>query len=184
MTEIVPFESIGEKARWKMLYAKLCALDVGAIFTYEQMGELLDLDPDTDRQLIRMALRRAQDEYLEKDSRALDAVRGVGYEIVQPRDQLRLAKRHGTRAGSQMAMAQRLSTYVDFGAMDPEVQKGFEVMARGFSQQLEVNRRQDRANKSMMEALETASTKQERTEEEVSALNERLAQLEAKLQGN
>lgn len=177
----MPFESVGEKARWKLLYAKLCAMDVGATLTYEIMGDLLDLDPRLDRQTIRAALRRAADEFLEKNSRALDAVRGVGYEIVQPRDQLRLARWHGVKAGNQMHMANRLSSFVDFNGMDPEVKKGFEVVALGFSQQMEVNSQQDRRNRDMVAALETASIKIERTDEEVSELQKRLADLEAKL---
>lgn len=177
----MPFESVGEKARWKLLYDKLCVMEVGAVLSYEIMGSLLDLDPVADRQTIRASLRRAADEFLEKNSRALDAVRGVGYEIVQPRDQLRLARQHGVKAGNQMQMAGKLATYVDFGGMDPEVRKGFEVVALGFSQQLDVNRRQEQRNRDMVAALETASTHIERTDEEVAALNKRLAELEAKL---
>jgi hypothetical protein len=177
----VPFTSVGEKARWKVLYAKLRAMAVGETLTYEIMGELLDLDPRADRQSIRISLRRAAEELLEKDSRALDAVRGVGYEIVQPRDQLRLARRHGVKAGNQMVMASRMASFVNMEGMAPDVRQGFEVMALGFSQQRDINARQDRKNRDMVAALEQASTKQERTEEEVTELQQRLADLEAKL---
>lgn len=177
----MPFESIGEKARWKILYAKLITMNVGDVLTYSLMAELLDLDPDDDRHLMQTAIRRASQQFLQDDSRALEAVRGIGYEIVAPEDQLRLAKQHNVRAGNQITMARTLVVCVDLSEVQQAVRDGFEMMALGFSQQDEINRTQQRKNTAMMRALSMTSTKQERTQEEVDELQSRLAQLEKKL---
>ena len=177
----MPFESIGEKARWRVVYEKLITMSVGDVLTYDRMADLLDLDPRDDRHSMQMAVRRAAQQFLQDDSRALEAVRGIGYEIVAPEDQLRLAKQHNVRAGTQIAMAQALVVCVDLSEVQQAVRDGFEMMALGFSQQDEINRAQQRKNTAMMRALSTASTKQERTQEEVDLLQNRLAQLEKKL---
>lgn len=174
---MAPFQSVGEKARWKILYDQLRLKNIGDIFTYAEMGALLELDPRLDRHLIQMAFRRAATEYLAKDTRAVDAVRGEGYEIVHPRDQLRLARRHGVKAGRQLDMAVNLSVFVDFEGMDLETRTAFEMVAGGFSHQQELNRRQDRTNRKLWEAQAAATVKVERTQSEVDELKRRLDDL-------
>lgn len=178
-----PFQPAGEQARWKTLYARLLTMSVGDTLTYAQMAELLDLHPRNDRHTLQMSMRRAAKEYLEEHSRAVEADRGVGYVVVEPGEHLRLAKKHGTRARVQLEMAYSKIIHVDMTDMDAETRKAFEMVGMGFAHQLEINRRQEKTNKAFAKALETASTSVERTQDELEAVKDRMARLEAKLGG-
>lgn len=176
-----PFVSAGEQSRWKIVYARLCLKSIGETVTYEELGPLLDLDPRQDRHVMQAAIRRAADEYLDKDLRALEPVRGVGYTVVHPNAQLRLSRGHSAKARTQLMTAHRLVTSVDQTDMAADVATMYVAVSTGLASQLDVNRRQDLKNKQFEQAIEAASVRVERTEESVGAIQERMAALEAKL---
>lgn len=178
---MTPFHSVGERARWKVVYDELTRLDIGDTLTYERMGVLLDLHPRQDRHNIRQALARAAREYLEKDLRALDAVTGVGYRIVEPIEHMRIAKGRGKKAGTQLTIAYKVLTHVDMTGMGVETRSSFENIAMGFAHQIEINRRHDKAIRDLDQAMETVSVKVDRTEEELSEVKDRMRRLEEKL---
>src|SRR5438270_12459950 len=77
-----PFEPIGAKARWRIVYDLLLRKQVDDRVTYVELGTLLDLDPDDERHTIQMSMRRAAQEYEREGKRALESVPNVGYRIV------------------------------------------------------------------------------------------------------
>jgi hypothetical protein len=175
------FAPLGDEARWRILYRLLVDVPTGEILTYKAMAQALDLDPVRDRPAMVIPLRRAAREHEEKDKRAVEVVRGEGYRVVDVDGHLRLAHKHGRRAGAQLEAAYSKVVNVDLSDVDPEVRRAFEVVARGFSDQMEINRRfsarQDRTER----AVDLVTARSDRTEEEIAQLHERLASLEERL---
>lgn len=173
-----PFKPAGDEARWRVIYRLLCDVPTGEVLTYEAMAEELELDPVRHRAVLAAAMRRAAREHEEVDRRAIESVHNEGYRVVDVNGQFRLAKAHNKRAGHQLEMAYSKATNVDLTNVDPEVRKAFEAVARGFLEQMEINRRltarQQRADK----ALTAVSVRTERTEEELAELRARLERLE------
>lgn len=176
-----PFKPIGSEPRWRTLYELLRQTATGAVLTYEQMGEALNLDPVRQRPAIASAMRRAAEEHEEQDKRAIEVVRDEGYRVVDVDGHLRLARVHNKRAGVQLELAYSKVTNVDLSDVDPEVRKAFDVVAHGFGQQMEINRRMSARQCRTERALDAVATRSERSEEEITEMRERLAALESRL---
>lgn len=181
--ELVPFQPLGESARWHVLYDKILRkAEIGGLVTYVEMGDALSLHPVDDRQLIRVALRRAAKEYLEVDLRALEVVRGVGYRVVEPSEQLRLAHLQGRKARRSVGRGQVLTHHVDLSLIgDPETRKAFETVANGFAAVADLMKRVDARQGRVEQAVATVTTRQERSDDELAALRARLDRLEHQL---
>lgn len=163
-----PFKSIGAEPRWRILYRLLTDTPMGGVLTYGAMGEALDLDPIRGRGAMNAAIRRAAIEHEEQDKRAIEVVRDEGYRVVDVDGHLRLARAHGRKAGNQLGLAHSKVVNVDLTGVDPEVRKGFEVVARGFAEQMEINRR--------------LSARQRRMERALDAVSQRLTSVESRLE--
>lgn len=179
-----PFEPAGETARWRILYAALQERSVDDVFTYEEMAELLELDPAVDKHTIQVAMRRAAIELEKVDKHAVEAVVNVGYRIVEPEEHLRLAKGQQRRSSRALARGQSKVVNVDLSNVEPEVRQAFQVVAAAFSMQLEFNRRTDIRQKKLEDALDAVRDKSTRTDEEVAELRARLERLEGRTDGS
>lgn len=179
------FLPAGDVARWRVLYEILKPCQVDDVVTYEQMGKALDLHPVKDRHIIQMAMRRAAKEFEEVDKHAVDAVKNVGYRVVQIKEHLHLARRQQKRAGRALKSGRSKVVNVDFNEIDPETRKAFEVVARAFSMQMDFNRRLDVRQKRLEDVVQSVEQRTlrneesaKRSEEEIAELKRRLARLE------
>lgn len=179
-----PFRPSGERARWRILYEMLTALNVDDTISYEEMGEALGLDPDKERHQIQMALRRAGREYEVVDKRALDVIANVGYRVVRAPEHLRLADREQRKAGKALARGHSKVVNVDFNEVDAETRKAFEVVGRAFALQMDFNRRLAYRQGQTEKALREVTNRTERTDAELAELRARLARLEQKMDGD
>lgn len=172
------FKPLGKDARWRLVFEVLAQAKIGDVVTYEQLGEVLMLNPKRDRHTIQMSVRKAAQVYEEEWHRALTSVTNVGYRVVEPQEHLTLARRHQTRASKSLMRGQSKVVNVDLSGLDSEVRHTFEVVARAFSLQMDFNRRfevkQERLEQTLS-AIEAAST---RSEQEIADLKDRLARLE------
>jgi leucyl aminopeptidase len=173
-----PFRPVGDRPRWRVIYDLLRKLNVGDLLSYEEMGHALDLDADTDRLTIQLAMRRAARELEVVDKHAVDAVTNQGYRIVEPNEQAHLARRHQRKANRSLARGQSKVVNVDFNQIDPETRKAFEIMAGAFAAQIDFNRRMDVRQRNLEKAVEAVSA---RTEEKALRTDEELAELRARL---
>ena len=173
-----PFEPVGETARWRIVYSLLQPLPTGATLTYEAIGEALGLDPDEDRHTIQMAVRRAGVESERVDLRAIEAVRNVGYRIVEPAEHGRLAVYQQRRSSRALKSGRSKVVNVDLTGLDPEVRKAFEVMAQAFGMQMDFNRRMDVRQKRLETAVNSIAESHDRSATEVAELKARLERLE------
>jgi hypothetical protein len=173
-----PFEPIGDVARWVTIYQILAEHAVDEVVTYKEMADALDVDPDRDRRTIQGSIARAADELLKVDKHAIEAVPNVGYRIVQPDEQLRLGRGQQRRAGKALKKGHKVTTYVDMTGMDPETRKGFELLARAFAVQGDINRRLTARQDRMEAALQKILPRTDRHEEELAELRARLERVE------
>lgn len=173
-----PFEPIGPRARWRILYDLLRTKKVNETITYEEMGRTLDLDPDGDRSTIQMAMRRAGKELETEDQHAIDAEPNVGYRIVEVAEHLSLAKRQQRRSSRALVRGHSKVTNVDLNGVEPEIRKAFEVVAVAFSMQMDFNRRLDVRQKRLESAVGAITERHDRSEAEITELRSRLDRLE------
>lgn len=173
-----PFEPKGETARWRLIYELLQTKQVDDILKYEEMADVLDLDPLADRHLIQVSMRRAAREFEQVDRHAVEAIANTGYRVVAAEEHLRLAKRLQRRSSKALVLGRSKVVNVDLSAVDPEVRHAFEVVAEAFNRQMEFNRRLDVRQKRLEQALESVQGQSSRTVDEVAELRARLERLE------
>lgn len=176
---MTPFEPLGNRARWRILYEILSKKPTGATVTYEELAAGLDLDPDDDRHAIQMTMRRAAKESESEDKRALESVQNVGYRIVEAEEHLRLARSQQKRAGRALVRGKSKVVNVDLNGVDPEVRKAFEVVAQAFSMQMEMIHRTNIRQANLEDVISTINERSDRSESEIAALRERLERLES-----
>lgn len=178
-----PFTPSGTQARWRVLYRLLQPLAVGDLLDYETMADALGLDSVKDRTTIQLAMRRAARELEQIEKRAVDAVKNEGYRVVEPEEHADLAKRHQTKSNRSLQRGQSKVVNVDLSGMEPETRKAIELMAQAFAAQLDFNRRMDVRQQHLEKAMESVTEQQERTDEQLADLQERLRRLEHKTSG-
>lgn len=177
-----PFQPVGGRARWRVIYDLLKVRKVGDVIDYGEMGGALDLDPVKDRTTIQLAMRRAARELETVNKHAVDAVPTKGYRIVEPEEHVDLARRHQKKARKSLVRGHSKVVNVDFNAIDPEARKAFEIIAGAFAAQLDFNRRMDIRQANLERAVKavTAQTEHQaqRTDDEIEQLKARLRRLE------
>jgi len=125
------------------------------VLTYKEMGEALGLDPVEDRGAIVSAVRRAAKEHEEVDKRAITVVPNRGYRIAAPREHLDLARRQQKRSSKALVRGQSKVVNVDMSKLDPEARRAFEVVAQGFAQLMDFNRRFERRQQEHTEVIQS-----------------------------
>lgn len=108
------FSPRGAQPQWQVVYDHLITMKIGDVVTYEFLAQLL---PDNDFESIRGIFHQAKKNVLRDIRRAFRNVRGVGYEMVHPREQEKLATGHETRARKQTRKALTLVTEVELGML-------------------------------------------------------------------
>jgi hypothetical protein len=97
MGAAVPFQPRGEVAEWRIVYGVLRQADYGDVVRYERLHAALGRDLRRNRS----PLQRAVAELEERDHKTVEAVRGEGYRIVEPREHVRLVQGRARRARRQ-----------------------------------------------------------------------------------
>ncbi len=174
---MAPFRPAGDRARWQVIYDLLRKTETGRVLTYAEIAEALGLD-ERERHAIQMAVRRAAKQHEVQDNRAIEAVPNVGYRVVEAPEHLRLARSQQKRSTKALERGHSKVVHVDLTGVDPATRGLFEAMVRGFSLQMEFNRRFDVRQKRLEQSLDAMSERTERTEQEIADLKARLARLE------
>jgi hypothetical protein len=177
------FTPVGERARWLDILDLLRTAEINAVVTYEQMGEVLGLDPDKDRATIRSAVYRAAREHEEVDKRAVRAVPNVGYRIAEPQEHLGLARRHQRRSSRSLVRGHSKAVNVDLSKIDPETRKALDVVANVIALQQDFARRAETKLNAHDRAIKQLTEARDRSDEERQEFRERLERLEAGLGG-
>lgn len=173
-----PFEPIGERARWKVIYDLFTNTPDDQTITFATLANALDLDAEHHLRHIRGAVYRAAKELLEINSRAIESVRGEGYRIVTASEQLRLAQNHQRRAGRALTRGKKVVTHVDFNGMDRESRRAFEMAGQAIGALVDMNRRLDTRQRNLEQAMQAVTTRADRSDDEIKDLKARLDRLE------
>lgn len=166
------------RARWEVVLRLLRQLPPGGVVTYARLGDALDLDPVQDRHAVQRAVQRAGREHLEQDRRAVEAVPRVGYRVVTAPEQLRLGAHHQDRSRRTLVLARDTVTHVDQRGLTPDQARRFDAAARGLGALLEGFHQLDVRQENLERVVDHVTRRQDRTDDEVRELRERLARLE------
>src|SRR5271165_7697040 len=76
------------------------------IVNYEQLGKELELNPESDRNRIQMAVRSANKVLLKMHNRGVTNVPTVGYRVLEAREHMIVANGHQNKADRALIRAQ------------------------------------------------------------------------------
>lgn len=175
-----PFETIGEKARWELVYPMLAGTPTADVITYEEVAEVLDLEPLKDRGTIQQVIRDAAKRHLEQDGRAIESVPNVGYRVVKNHEHLRLAQGFQKRSKKALQRSHKTIVCTDMSGMTFEDKQRFDQAGQAIGALIDLTRRLDLRQRHLEHALGTVAKKTDRNSAEVSELKERLERLEGK----
>lgn len=105
--------------RWTRVAEVLQVADYDETITYVTLADVLGLVIPLQLERVQSLTREASRHVLRTHRRAIEAVPRVGYRIVRPREQLRLAHGHQTRAQNQLTKGTDVVTFVDRGQLEP-----------------------------------------------------------------
>lgn len=177
-----PFAPLGNEARWRVIYELLEPLQPGTILTYDRMGEALNLDPQSDRHTIQMAMRRAAKEFEVTHKHAVDSEPNVGYRVVEAPEHLTLAKAQQRRASRSLVRGHSKVVNVDLSGVEPEIRNAFQVVAQALSMQMDMSRRLAIRQRDQQTVVNSITERQERSADELAELRDRLARIEELIQ--
>jgi hypothetical protein len=185
----------GNQPRGEILFEAMAVLKVGETISWEQMGDLLGLDPANPKQrpAISVAAKRACALLTERERKIARLVWGQGYQIADSDTVMVLAHRHQSRALAEVEAGRAKVNTIDLGKLDATTAKIVEATAMGFERQAEymgrIDIRQQRIERVMgalaervddtASRVEKTSTKTDDNAEEITRIRERLAQLES-----
>jgi hypothetical protein len=143
------FKSKETRAQWCVIYDHLCAVQIGDVVSDDTLRGLL---PGTPWASVQGAFHRAAKKMLSEHLRAFDRVRTVGYRMVEPREQERLALGQHRKAARRTKAAKSLASNVDperltqderrrLSAIEDHLVKQAEMMTRLSRRQLKTERR-------------------------------------------
>ncbi|MFY1633658.1 hypothetical protein ACN27F_10295 [Solwaraspora sp. WMMB335] len=166
-----PGQPVGTVPRWQILVAAMSRLQPGDILSYDEMGQLLGLDPADHtggRQAIHAAARKAAEVLLTQDRKVFAVARGRGYQHARPNQVLDLAHRHQARAVAEVTDAHTKVDTIDLTSVDATTARLVQATATGFAHQAAMMRqfdvRQDRLDTAMAALQQIPRTGDAQTE--------------------
>ena len=130
----MPFAPKGEVAQWRIVYRTFQGAAVGDTVTYEQLADVLEVDPKADRVKIQAAARRAAKQLLGVDDRAVEVEPDVGYRLVPAVRQIPMAGKQVERAEHALSKGHDLTTHIRMDELTEQERVIVQSMALGFAQ--------------------------------------------------
>lgn len=114
----MPFPPKGEVAQWRIVYHMFRDLKVSEVVGYETLAEALGVDPETQRNRIQAAARKAGQHLLVQDNRTVEAILGQGYRVVEASRQIAMAGQQVERAVTSLDKGREMAVHVDTTSMN------------------------------------------------------------------
>ena len=168
-------ETVESAPLWQRIYAHMQGMSIGDVLRYDVITELIG--PGSRSHFQHLA-RRAGAEMERRDSRVIEAVPLVGYRIVEPSEQIRLAKSRQRRARRELDKAKSKVVHIDRSGLDETTCALVDVMAAALSAQVDFTRRLDVRQRRLEAAVAAVQSSQERSEADLTDLRARLERLE------
>jgi len=176
------FQPIGEKSRADMLTDALAEADYGTEYTFDELATFAGLETG-DVANVQSVVNAAKRRLTERHRRAVESVRGKGYRIVEPEEQLRLSKKHTTKSRRQLVKARTNVAHADLHGLADEVRAQFTRQESKINYLLEsqrrISKRQDNLDKLIEETtgrVDELQTVQATSLDEIRARLEKLEQ--------
>jgi hypothetical protein len=176
-------ERSGPKKLWELAYDLLRSAEPGELIHWEVFGQAMGKDGTVhgQRHLVQSAVRRAIQELERNDKMTARNVRAFGYKVVPTEERLELARSHQDRAVKEIRLARRQVTNVNLAAMEPNTRRAFELTAMALGQQAAILERTNIRQEALESRVDEVLTEQRLKAEEMTAVQQRLAALEARL---
>lgn len=169
-TTRAPFEPIGDKPQWELVYDALTGMQIGDVMTYERLSELLGYDFRTNRS----AWVKAANRWGSEHKRAFTPVRGVGYRVVTVNEHETLARAHHKKSKRSLARSKRVLVDADRSLMSEEERARFDQLEATVARHSDVIRRLDSRQRRTEKALTIATEQQTATDARIGALEDAL----------
>ncbi len=134
-----PFETIGEKARWKFIYEFLRPMKKGTIIKYSQLSNVIGKDI----RHLRTPIYRAMQELETNDNRSLLNIPNIGYRITVAQEHEGLTRHHHKKSKRQMKKALQKVTSADRSQLTREERVRFDAIELTIKQHAEMIKRLD-----------------------------------------
>lgn len=136
----VPFQPKADRPEWRILYEDLLdGLDFGDLVTYEQLDEALGRDFRANR----VPLKRARQELLRTQKRALRFVTNKGYRVAEAREHRDLAQSEHLFGRRKVRRATDLALHVEHSKLTPEERAEIDRLALAYRRHEQLLRRLD-----------------------------------------
>lgn len=156
------------RSKWEIIYEHLKQYQIGDVVTDESLQDLL---PEMCKDGICTAFHRAAKEMLQRDLRAFERVRLIGYRMVESREQGRLALNQYTKAKRRIKASKDLVVHVDQGRLTWDERRRLDLIEDHLSKQQAMMRR---LNERQLKSEERIAV----NEKEVLAQEDRLSRVE------
>lgn len=156
------------RPKWEIVYGHLQQHQIGDIVTDASLKDLL---PGMKMDSIRTAFHRAAKEMLQRNLRAFERVRLVGYKMVESREQGRLALGQHTKAKRRIKAGRDLVVHVDHERLTWDERRRLDLIEDHLSKQQAMMRR---LNERQLKAEQRIAV----TEKETLVQDDRLSRVE------
>lgn len=166
----------GKQPQWKYIHDALKDYEYGTEFSYAELEDICGLS----RKRIQ-ALKDKTDRELKKSSqKMLVNVRGYGYRIADPWEQVKEAKGHEKKGGRQVKKAREFLDNVDTSEMTNEEKNRLMELTMHMETKLRIVRKKSLKSLDLTQKAKKNSTKSEKVQSEtVAELNNLLEQFNA-----
>lgn len=176
--QLTPFEPINGVARWRLVLPLFVDCERGTVVTYQQLADAIDVHPDSDRQAIRSAIRRAVPTLQIEHSRTIEAVKGIGYRVVLPAEHTLLARQQQLKSRRSISRAHSHVEHVEWEKLTDNEKALAAATIRVLTWQAAEMARLDLRQKNLSAMVESLTTRVEMNETEH---EKRLGELERRL---
>lgn len=172
---MTPFEPIGEKPRWELVYEELQTIDVGDVLTYERLYELCDTK---NRKAAQAPFYKAVNRWGSERKRAMRPVPNVGYRVVDAAEHEPIARGHHRKSRRALARSRKTLANADRSRLSPELVERFDRLEIHASRQEDAIRRLEARSAKHDAAIAESRRQHAVTTEKVEDTTKRVAQLE------
>ncbi|SIJ95529.1 Uncharacterised protein [Mycobacteroides abscessus subsp. abscessus] len=174
------FESISDKSRRQTVVDLFADVEPGQVVPYDFLEAALGLD----RAMTQGVVNQAKSGIQREHQKSLVAVRNVGYQVIEPQSHIRLAQDHQRKGRRQTRKALMAVENTDYDKLDEADRLRFDVAVGVIKTLVQWERRADLryASREKLDAfVAKQDSRNERTDNEVSELRDRLSRVESLL---
>ena len=175
------FETIGETSRREQVVEYVGRKPAGEVVPYSELSDLLG---GLERSRVQGVVNDAKKALQKVYKKSVTAVPGVGYRVLMPSEHLALARTHQQKGRRQTTRSKSAVVNTDYSQLTELERVRFDIANATLAALEQFERRADLryASRERVESfINSQSSKNAKTDDEVSAVKERLARLEVLL---